>query len=247
MARALSALILASLVGAWELIYRLTNADPLLTASPMQVARALVTERAVLAEHTLVTMSEALIGFALAFVIGFGCAITLHLSRVLRESAYPLLIASQSIPVVVLAPLLVLAFGYDMRPKIAIVVLVCFFPIVVSMIDGLRSVDPELRTLIRSYGAGRVRILRMVELPASLPAVFTGARIAATWAFIGAVLGEYAGASSGLGYLITSGTPFFEIARAYAAVVILVVMSLSLFGLIVFVERLAIPPNKRAA
>ena len=143
----------------------------------------------------------------------------MHLSRMLRDAAYPLLVASQAMPIVVLAPILVLAFDYGIGPKLAIVALICFFPITVNVLDGLRSVDPEQLKLMRSFGASRLRTLRSVELPSALPGFFSGLRIAATVSVIGAVFGEWAGADEGLGRLVLLGNNQLQTPRVYAGIV----------------------------
>src|SRR5437588_8335570 len=165
----------------------------------------------------------------------------MHLSRTVRDAAYPLLIASQAIPIVVVAPLLVLAFDYGIGPKVAIVALICFFPITVNLVDGLRSVDRELLKLMRSLGASRAATLRKVELPSALPYLFSGLRVAATVSVIGAVFGEWAGADSGLGRLVLLGINQLQTPRVYAGIVILMVMSLAMFAAVTAIQRLAAP------
>jgi putative hydroxymethylpyrimidine transport system permease protein len=146
---------------------------------------------------------------------------------------------------VVVAPLLVLAFDYGIGPKIAIVALVCFFPVTVNLMDGLRAADPALLKLMRSLGATRAQTLWKVELPSSLPYLFSGLKIAATVSVIGAVFGEWAGAEQGLGRLVLLGTQQLETARAYAGIVLLTLMALALFAAVVLAERAAVPWARR--
>jgi ABC-type nitrate/sulfonate/bicarbonate transport system permease component len=169
----------------------------------------------------------------------------MHLFRPLRDAAYPLLVASQAIPVVVLAPIFVLAFDYGIGPKLAIVALICFFPITVNLLDGLRSVEPELLKLMRSMGASRLRTLRSAELPSALPFLFSGLKVAATVSVIGAVFGEWAGAEEGLGRLVLLGNNQLQTARVYAGIVLLTLMAVALFALVVLAERLACPWNRK--
>jgi ABC-type nitrate/sulfonate/bicarbonate transport system permease component len=178
-----------------------------------------------------------LLGILAALVIGVGFAILMHHSRLLRDAAYPLVVASQTIPVVVIAPILVVWFGYGITPKIVIVALVCFFPITVAVLDGLRSVDPETVKLMRSLDASRWQRFWRAEAPAALPNLFTGAKIAVVIAPIGAVFAEWAGSSSGLGHLIQSDTANFEVARQFATVAVLSAMALALMGLTALAER----------
>jgi putative hydroxymethylpyrimidine transport system permease protein len=145
----------------------------------------------------------------------------------------------------VLAPLFVLAFGYGIAPKLAIVALICFFPITVNLLDGLRSTPPELLKLMRSMGASRLRTLRTVELPAALPSLFSGLKIAATVSVIGAVFAEWAGADEGLGRLVLLGNNQLQTPRVYAGIVILTLMAVGLFALTALAERLAVPWNRK--
>jgi ABC-type nitrate/sulfonate/bicarbonate transport system permease component len=192
-----------------------------------------------------VTGYEVLLGLAVAIVAGLLFALTMHLSRALRDAAYPLLVASQAVPIVVLAPIFVLAFDYGIGPKLAIVALICFFPITVNVLDGLRSVEPDLLKLMRSLGASRLQTLRKVELPAAAPFFFSGLKVAATVSVIGAVFGEWAGAERGLGRLVLLGNNQLQTPRVYAGIVILTLMAVALFALVTLVERLALPWNRK--
>jgi len=214
--------------------------DPLLVPSPSEIATALFDDRAILAENALVTLGEVVAGFGLAVVLGVAAAILLHLNEPIRRATYPLVVASQTIPVIVIAPILVVWFGYGIGPKLAVIALICFFPLAVNTLDGLRSVPRALVDMMRSLDAGRVRILTDVELPAALPYLFSGAKIAVAVAVIGAVFGEWVGASSGLGYLMLQDNAQLETARLFASVFVLSVIALALFGIVASLERLAI-------
>ena len=214
--------------------------DPLLVPSPSEIATALYEDRTILAENALVTLTEVVAGFGLALVIGVGAAVLLHLNEPLRRAAYPVVVASQTIPVIVIAPILVVWFGYGIGPKLAVIALICFFPIAVNTLDGLRSVPRELIDMMRSLDAGRWRILADVELPAALPYLFSGAKIAVAVAVIGAVFGEWVGASSGLGYLMLQDNAQLETARLFASVFLLSAIAMVLFGLVAALERLSI-------
>jgi ABC-type nitrate/sulfonate/bicarbonate transport system permease component len=241
----LSAGLLVLLVLAWQGVASLDSVDDLTLASPPETLEALREDRALLFDNALVTLWEVLLGLAIALAGGVAVAVAMHLFRPLRDAAYPLLVASQAIPIVVLAPIFVLAFDYGMGPKLAIVALICFFPITVNLLDGLRSVDPELLKLMRSLGASRGRTLRSVELPASLPFLFSGLRVAATVSVIGAVFGEWAGSDEGLGRLVLLGNNQLQTPRVYAGVVILTLMALVLFLLVAVAERAACPWNRK--
>jgi len=245
--RAPAVLLLLGAVALWQLVASLGSVDDLTLASPAETARALSDDRDLLFDNTLVTLQEVLLGLAIAVVAGAGSAIAMHLFRPLREAAYPLLVASQAIPIVVLAPLFILAFDYGMGPKLAIVALICFFPITVNVLDGLRAAPAELRTLMRSFGASRVATLRKVELPSALPYLFSGLRVAATVSVIGAVFGEWAGADKGLGRLVLLGNNQLQTPRVYAGVVILTLMAVALFALVSIAERMLVPWRKADA
>ncbi|MGA1212153.1 MAG: ABC transporter permease [Solirubrobacterales bacterium] len=214
--------------------------DPLLVPSPSEIATALYEDRSILAENALVTLTEVVAGFGLALVLGVGAAVALHLNEPLRRAAYPVVVASQTIPVIVIAPILVVWFGYGIGPKLAVIALICFFPLAVNTLDGLRSVPRELTDMMRSLDAGRHRILLDVELPAALPYLFSGAKIAVAVAVIGAVFGEWVGASSGLGYLMLQDNAQLETARLFASVFLLSTIALVLFGLVATLERMSI-------
>jgi ABC-type nitrate/sulfonate/bicarbonate transport system permease component len=241
---ALTLLLLAGLVALWQGVASLHSVDDLTLASPSETLRALADDRSLLLDNAWVTLVEVLLGLAISVLAGLGFALAMHLSRTLREAAYPLLIASQAIPIVVLAPIFVLAFDYGIGPKLAIVALICFFPITVNVLDGLRSVEPELVKLMRSLGASRLQTLVKVELPSALPFFFSGLRVAATVSVIGAVFGEWAGADEGLGRLVLLGNNQLQTPRVYAGIVILTLMAMALFALVALAERLTCPWTK---
>ena len=236
-----AALLLAAAILAWQVIASIASVDDLTLASPLETARALGDDWRLLADNALVTLVEVLLGLAIAVVLGAGSAVAMHLVRPLRDAAYPLLVASQAVPIVVLAPIFVLAFDYGIGPKLAIVALICFFPVTVAVLDGLRAVDPGVLKLMRSLGASRLQTLRKAELPAALPQFFTGLRVAATVSVIGAVFGEWAGADEGLGRLVLLANTQLETPRVYAGIVVLTLMAVALFALATAAERLAVP------
>ena len=238
-----TALVLLALIGIWQAVASLPGVD-LTLASPAQTVQAIGDDHSLLLHTAWVTLVEVLLGLAIAVVAGAASAIGMHLVRPLREAVYPLLIASQAIPVVVIAPLLVLAFDYGLGPKLTVVALVCFFPITVNLVDGLRSVDPALLKLMRSLGASRLATLWKVELPSSLPYLFSGLRVAATVSVIGAVFGEWAEAEDGLGHLVLLGINQLLTPRVWAGVTILMLMAVALFLLVTVAERLAVPWNR---
>jgi ABC-type nitrate/sulfonate/bicarbonate transport system permease component len=236
-------LLLAALVGAWQLaastgfLAEVLDVEDFLVPSPAEIGSSLWENRSLLAENAWVTLREIVFGFAFAVLIGVGFAVLMHLSETARLAAYPLLVASQTIPIVVLSPILVIWFGFGIVPKLAIVALVCFFPITVATLDGLRSVDPAAIKLMRTLYASPGQIFRRVDAPTALPFFFSGARISAAFAPIGAVFAEWAGSSEGLGHLILQDLAQYEAARMFAAVVVLSAIAIALFGLLALAER----------
>ncbi len=238
----LAFLFTMALIGLWEAYIRLAHVPKYLLPAPSGIVAAMKTDwSGYLAPNAIATLREVLAGFLIAVLTGIGLAIVLHLYTPLRRAVYPLLIGSQTIPIVVLAPILVILFGFGIMPKLIIVALICFFPIVVNGLDGLRSVDEEYIHMMRTLDASRWAIFRRVEFPAALPAIFSGMRVAATFAAIGAVFGEWAGASQGLGFLIQASTPNLQTARIFAAIVILTAIAMALFGLVSLLERWLVP------
>ncbi len=243
--------MIAALIALWELLAQTgaladllgirESVSDVIVPAPSDVATSLWEDRQLLAENGWVTLGEVVIGFAIAVVVGAGFAVALHVSDTLRRAFYPLLVASQTIPIVAVAPVLAIWLGYGIGPKLFVVALICFFPITVATLDGLRSVDPAAIRMMRTLHAGRATVLRRLELPSALPQFFSGAKVAVAIAAIGAVLGELVGANSGLGYLITQAQGSLLTARVFAAIVLLSVVAIALFCLVSIAERALAP------
>lgn len=230
------------LLGLWEFVVWAAHVPTYLIPAPSKIAVAMKDDwTSILGPATWVSLREVLIGFLVAVVAGVGLAVVLHLSRPLRRAVYPLLIGSQTVPVIVLAPALVILLGYGIAPKLVIVALICFFPIVVNGLDGLRSVDEDYIRMMRTLDGSRWSIFRRIEFPSALPSFFSGMRIAATFAAIGAVFGEWSGASAGLGFVMLEATPNLQTARIFAAIFILTLIALLLFGFVSLMERIFVP------
>jgi ABC-type nitrate/sulfonate/bicarbonate transport system permease component len=242
----LPALLLAALVGAWQLaassgfLAETLGIESYLVPSPAEIASSLWDNRSLLAENAWVTLREIVLGLLCAFLVGLGFALAMYRWETVRDATYPLIVASQTIPIVVLAPILLVWFGFGIGPKIVIVALICFFPITVSMLDGLRAANPDAIKLMRSLDASRWQILRRVEAPGALPSTFTGTKIAVVLAPIGAVFGEWVGGNAGLGHLILTDNASLEVAREFAAVAVLSAIALILIALVALVERLVV-------
>jgi ABC-type nitrate/sulfonate/bicarbonate transport system permease component len=233
--------LLAILIGIWELYVDAGGADPLILPPPHDIAKAIYDDRGLLWSNFLTTAEEVLLGILVASVAGLLLAIAIHFSRTLRRALYPLLVSSQTIPIPLIAPLLVLWLGFGIAPKLVVIALVSFFPIVVTTFAALSSVDPDLLKLTRTFDASRGRTFWHVELPSALPGVLTGAKIAAAVSVIGAVFAELAGSNAGLGFLFQQSEAQLLMPRAYACVVILSLFAVALFALLTLAERLAVP------
>lgn len=232
---------LVVLLGAWQAYVVFNDINPLILPAPSQVWQDTLGDWWQLQPALVVTLQETAVGFAYAFVFGLGTAGLLDLIPLVRRALYPLFVASQSIPIVALAPLLQLWFGTDLTAKVIVIVLVCFFPITVAGLDGLRATDPDLIRLYRGFGASPWRIFRAVRLPNALPALFSGVRIAITYSVIGAIFSEYVGADQGLGVYLREKQAAFRVDLVIGAIAVTALASVALFLLTLLVERLAIP------
>jgi ABC-type nitrate/sulfonate/bicarbonate transport system permease component len=238
--------LIAALVGLWQIaastgwIAEALNLEPFLVPSPAEVGDAIWDNRTLLWENTWVTLREILFGLLAGAVVGIGLATAMRFSRVLRDAVFPLTVAVQAVPIVVIAPILVVWFGYGIGPKVVIVAFAVFFPITVNLLDGLRAVDPEAVKMMRTLDASRWATFRRVEVPTALPYFFSGAKVAVAIAPIVALFAELVGSSSGLMHQIVTDNASLEVARVFAAVVILMVIGLLLFALSALAERLVV-------
>ncbi|HEX2912048.1 MAG TPA: ABC transporter permease [Chloroflexia bacterium] len=234
-------LLLILLLAGWQLYTVVSGIRATVLPGPWRVLEALVNFWDVIYDNLLYTLYETVVGFGVALVAGFAFAMLLDSSSVLRRAVYPLLVASQTIPLVAIAPLLIIWFGYDIVPKILVVWLVCFFPIVVAGVDGFASTDPEITRLFKSMNATRWQIFWKLRLPSALPFLFSGIRIAITYSVAGAILGEYVGAEKGLGIFIQRSKNSFRNDLIFAAVLVTAVVSVLLFVLVSVIQHRVMP------
>jgi ABC-type nitrate/sulfonate/bicarbonate transport system permease component len=238
--------LIAALVGLWQIaastgwIAEALNLEPFLVPSPAEVGDAIWNNRTLLWENTWVTLREILFGLLAGAVVGIGLATAMRFSRVLRDAVFPLTVAVQAVPIVVIAPILVVWFGYGIGPKVVIVAFAVFFPITVNLLDGLRAVDPEAVKMMRTLDASRWATFRRVEVPTALPYFFSGAKVAVAIAPIVALFAELAGSNAGLMRLIVQDNANLEIARVFAATVILIAIGVLLVGLTALAQRLVV-------
>lgn len=230
-------LLLAAVVAAWEALVALLALPAWLLPPPSQVGTTFFTSLPVLREHVAVTLLETVLGFALSLSLGFGLALAIDASPLLRRTIYPLLVVSQTVPIVAVAPLLVIGLGFGLLPKILVVALVTFFAIVVNTVDGLQAADRDTLRLLQAMGASRWQILRLVRFPAALPSIFSGLKISVTYSVIGAVIAEWIGASNGLGVYIARSLRAFRTDQVFVGALVTSLLTIALFLLTVALER----------
>lgn len=236
-----AALLVAALVLAWEIGVAASGVSPIVLPAPSRVLGALWDFRDDALRHAMTTMLEAAIGLAVAIVLAVGAAVAMDRAEPVRRALYPILVSSQTIPIVAIAPLLVIWLGFGLAPKIVVIVLVTFFPIVVALLDAFAATPPAATDLLRTMGATERQAFRLLRWPAALPALFTGLRIAVPYAVIGAVFGEYVGAVAGLGIWMQTSQNAFRTDLVFAAVLITSLLSVGLFLLVGVVEQRIVP------
>jgi NitT/TauT family transport system permease protein len=225
----------------WEAFAVYAKLPSWLLPAPSAIGEALVDWRWEIVQHSAVTLYETIAGFALSIAIGVPLAVAVVYSPILQKTIYPILLALQSVPKVAIAPLLALWIGFGMLPKIIVVFLVCFFPIIVATATGLQSVPPQMMDLIRSLSASSFQTFVKIRFPTAMPHIFVGLKIAITFAVIGAVIGEFVGSESGLGYLILVSSSQSRTPLAFAALLVLTIMSIVLYYAIEYLERVLVP------
>ncbi len=220
------------IVGLWQIVVMLSGAPPFILPSPAGVAAALVEDAFLLAPHAGVTALEIVLGLIIGTVLGSVSAILMVWFRPVRAWLFPVLVISQALPVFALAPILVLWLGYGLASKVAMAVMIIFFPVTAALYDGLRRTDPGLLDLAQTMGAGSWAVLRHIRIPAALPVFASGLRVATAVAPIGAVVGEWVGSSAGLGYLMLHWNARMQVDSMFAALVVLSVLAVSLYFLV---------------
>ncbi len=234
--------LLALLIGIWEVWVRLADVDPAVLAPPSRVARAIVDVSDILVGHATTTLGETAIGLVIGTCVGVGIATVISTSMHARRAIEPLLVILQTVPPVVLAPILVLALGFGWAPRIVVVVLIVFFPVAIAAAGGFLAVDADRVDLVRSLGGSRTDVLRHVTLPGALPAIFDGVRISAAYSVAGAAIAEQiGGAKSGLGLFIVRSQRSFRADQVMAGIVVIAGLSLLIYALVTVVARRATP------
>ena len=232
---------LVLLIALWEAGVRLFDVPEYLLPAPSRIYEDTVAMGSVVAGHTLATLRTILLGFLLSIVVSLPLAVMISSSRLFSDAIYPLLVLTQSVPKVAIAPILIVVLGPNEIPRVIVTFLVAFFPLVISMTAGLVAVPPELIELSRACRATKLQELVRVRLPYSIPFVFSGLKAAIALSVVGAVVGEFVAAEKGLGYLITSAMAFFKVPVAFGAMLILAILGIVLFQLVVIIERVFFP------
>lgn len=238
-------IVLIGVLLIWELWVRVSHVPLYILPSPSAIAAALISERAVLMLHAGVTLKETVLGFLLATLLGVLSAILMDRFALCRAALYPILVVSQTIPVIVLAPIFIIYLGFGLAPKILIVVLMCFFPITINFADGMAQVNRNQVNLVRLFGAKEWMIYPLVKIPAAASSLFSGMKVAATYSITGAVVGEWLSSQSGLGYYMLRAKNGFLLDKVFSCVVVVVLLSLCMNGIVKLVEYLWIPRYKR--
>jgi len=243
------ALLVAALLLVWEAYVRVAGLDPIVLPPPSRVLTALWDARGVAVTHLVPTVVEALIGCAVSAGFAIAVAVTLDRWSPARRAIEPVLVTSQTIPIVAIAPLFVIWFGFGLLPKVLIVVLVTFFPVVVALLDGFGRVDPAAEELLESFGASQRQTFRLLRWPSALPSLFTGLRISVVYAVIGAIFGEYVGATEGLGIWMKLSQTSFRTDLVFGAILLTALVSIALYLLVGVLERLVVPwaPGRASA
>ena len=228
----------------WQSVCSLGWVENFLLPSPIQVTKTLVKEFPILMEHSMVTLTEAFVGLIFGILLGFVMAVLMDQFEPLYKAFYPLVVLSQTIPTVAIAPLLVLWFGYDMAPKIILIVITTFFPIAIGLLNGFRTVDQDFVHLLQAMGAGRFQIFKHIKLPSSMSQFFAGLRISASYAVVGAVISEWLGGFSGLGVYMTRVKKAFSFDKMFAVIFLISFISLLLMKGVDWLQKKCMPWEK---
>ena len=233
------------LILVWELAVRVNGIPLYVLPAPSQVIRSLIADRATLAGHAGVTVMEALAGMAIALVLALALGMAMDAFPAVKSGLYPILVVTQTVPMIVLSPILIIYLGFGLTPKILTVVLMCFFPIVVSFTDAMGQMDEEYVHLVRSFGAGKWQVYRLVKIPAAVPGLVSGLKVAATYSISGAVVGEWIGAQSGLGYYLIRVKNSYMLDKVFACVLVIVALSLCMNGVIRLYQMVSMPYGEK--
>ncbi len=235
-----SIILSATIFMLWEVLVRVLEVPDWFLPPPSLILRELFLSIDIILGHLLTTSIEVLLGLALSVIVAINFSLLIFFFKSIEKSVYPLLIATQTIPVITISPLLLVWFGPNIFSKIIIVAIISFFPIIVNFLDGLKSADSEMIMMAKQFGASKIQIFYKIQLPYSFPYVISGLKIASVASVIGAVVGEWVGASGGLGWLIKTSSPQFMTERVFASIFVLSLLAVSLFSIFYLIERLVL-------
>lgn len=236
--------VFALIIVLWQAASMLELVPAFMLPSPVKVVKAFIADFPILMEHAGYTLFEAFIGMVISILLGFFAAVLMDRFVYVKKAFYPLLVVTQTIPSIAIAPLLVLWFGFDMSPKIILIVIVCFFPLAVGFLDGFASADPDEIKLLRSMGAGDVQIFRHVKLPRSLPHFFAGLKVSSSYCIVSAVISEWLGGSNGLGVYMTRVRKSYSFDKMFAVILLVSALSIIIMALISLLEKKLMPYNQ---
>ena len=235
-----SIILSATIFMLWEVLVRVLEVPDWFLPPPSLILRELFLSIDIILGHLLTTSVEVLLGLALSVIVAINFSLLIFFFKSIEKSVYPLLIATQTIPVITISPLLLVWFGPNFFSKIIIVAIISFFPIIVNFLDGLKSADSEMIMMAKQFGASKIQIFYKIQLPYSFPYLISGLKIASVASVIGAVVGEWVGASGGLGWLIKTSSPQFMTERVFASIFVLSLLAVSLFSIFYLIERLVL-------
>lgn len=240
-----SFVFLTIIIAGWEMIIRVAGVPTYILPAPSAITLVLAENYALLLEHTRVTLTAVLGGLVLAILVALTLAVVMDRWKLIKEALYPLLVISQAVPIFALAPLILIWFGAGLLPKVLIVALVCFFPLAVNLVEGFSQVDPEALDLMQTMQANRLMIMQSVQLPFAMPYFFSGLKIAVTYSVLGAVIGEWLAARAGLGIYMLRSMHSFRTSHLFASIIVVVILSLTLFKLVELAGWLAMPWQRK--
>ena len=229
----------------WEVIVSIGGIEEYILPSPIDVGITLINELPTMVPHIIATLYEGIVGFLIAILISIIIAIIMDTVPVIKKALYPVLVISQTIPTIAIAPLFIIWFGFGYLPKIIVVVIMCFFPMVISIVDGLEGVDKDLINHFKLMGASKLNVFLHLKLPFGMINFFSGIRIAATYSIMGAVIGEWLGGEKGLGVYMTRARSAYALDKMFAAIIVIVIISILIVFLVTFIEKKLTPWNEK--
>lgn len=244
--RAVPFIVAAVLLALWEAVVRVNQIPLYVLPAPSEVLVTLFQERTILLGHMWVTVAEAMAGMAIALGLALVLGVVMDMFPAVKRGIYPLLVVTQTVPMIVLAPILIIYLGFGMTPKILTVVLMCFFPIAVSFTDGMGQTDQDYSNLVKSYGASKWKVYTLVKIPSALPSLVSGLKVAATYSISGAVVGEWIASQSGLGYYLLRVKNGYMLDKVFACVLVIIMLSLCMNGIIKVYQFFCLPYLRKA-